>query len=648
MSTRFIAVTLALLAGSVTVRAQEFIPLLTFTNTWRYNQGGADLGANWVTPGYDDSAWPQGLPLFGVESNWPFPYRGNGFTNAATPLLLTAPGSNTQTVTYYFRTRFHYPGTNTVGAVLTAQCHVDDGCVIHLNGVDVGRIRVATNQNWQTLAGVNFEGFLEVTNLNLAPLVPGENVLAVEVHQNSLTSSDVIFGLALHARVPQPLNIVEQPQSQTRELGEGTIFNVGVTGTPVFFQWLKNGAVINGATQSTHVIATNGLSHAGDYSVVVSNASTVLTSAVATLTLVPGVSGPRVNWASVSLLGSTNQISIEFDRKLVAQTVNIGPTTSNNFRVRVAGTTQYLPVENVFYSIGLASRPESYAVVRVGGPLWYIQGFSNYVAEVRNVQSTAGIAVAPGTEVPVYWDYLVPSLSSNATWLVHAAAATDPGIYLENWMDRDYVPGGAWMQAPGPWGSTNSDSVCSGPLRTLIPYQPEPILARTHFNWPEGFPPRGRLRLDFGYEDGLILYCNGLEIYRAAIDSGQVSGFTRANASYSVSVCASTSVTVTNLVPGPNVLAAAVVQSGADTNTDVAFRLGLSVETTIRGLPTPAPVLEAVQLDPGQVRLSWAGAGFVLESATNLPAGPWQVISNATSPFTNPIVPPRQFFRLRQ
>ena len=37
--------------------------------------------------------------------------------------------------------------------------------------------------------------------LTLAGLVPGDNVLAVEVHQNGTASSDVAFGLALDAVV---------------------------------------------------------------------------------------------------------------------------------------------------------------------------------------------------------------------------------------------------------------------------------------------------------------------------------------------------------------------------------------------------------------------------------------------------------------
>jgi hypothetical protein len=38
--------------------------------------------------------------------------------------------SNSQTITYYFSTRFNFPGTNLAGVSLQATNYIDDGCVI--------------------------------------------------------------------------------------------------------------------------------------------------------------------------------------------------------------------------------------------------------------------------------------------------------------------------------------------------------------------------------------------------------------------------------------------------------------------------------------------------------------------------------------
>lgn len=50
------------------IQAQEFTTLLQFTNVWKYNQDGLELGPSWRTNDYDDAAWPQGRGLLGFES----------------------------------------------------------------------------------------------------------------------------------------------------------------------------------------------------------------------------------------------------------------------------------------------------------------------------------------------------------------------------------------------------------------------------------------------------------------------------------------------------------------------------------------------------------------------------------------------------
>jgi hypothetical protein len=62
-------------------------------------------------------------------------------------------------------------------------------------------------------------------------------------------------------------------------------------------------------------------------------------------------------------------------------------------------------------------------------------------------------------------------------------------------------------------------------------------------------------------------------------------------------------------------------------------------------VPAPALFLLA-QPGAGKLVLQWP-SGATLQSATNL-SGPWQDVSSATSPYTNFLAGPRQFFRLRQ
>ena len=159
--------------------------LLRITNAWKFNQTADLTGVNWMAPAYSDSTWPSGPALLYVEG-------------AALP----APKSTALTLgrlTYYFRTHFNLSGSP-AGASLKIDTVLDDGAVFYLNGEEIFRIGMPGGTvGYGTLAnrGVGdavFEGpFIVPGNA----LRAGDNVLAVEVHQNGSTSSDIVFGMTL-------------------------------------------------------------------------------------------------------------------------------------------------------------------------------------------------------------------------------------------------------------------------------------------------------------------------------------------------------------------------------------------------------------------------------------------------------------------
>lgn len=81
--------------------------------------------------------------------------------------------------------------------------------------------------------------------------------------------------------------IVTPPQSQTATVGDTVTFSVDATGTPpLTYQWQDNGVPLAGATSATLTLGNVQLGNAGDYAVVVTNATgDSLTSAPATLTV---------------------------------------------------------------------------------------------------------------------------------------------------------------------------------------------------------------------------------------------------------------------------------------------------------------------------------------------------------------------------
>ncbi|MBN2507208.1 MAG: lamin tail domain-containing protein [Verrucomicrobia bacterium] len=176
------------------------VDLISMTDTfWRYDNTGLDLGAAWRDAGYSDESWSLGIGLFGYETKptvYPYPF------NTTIP----APNQAGGHLTVYYRTHFQW--TNAADFVLYATNYVDDGAVYYINGVEVDRLRLDGEVTYDTEAdNQSSEGTAEVRVLRQDSLVEGDNVLAVEVHQGSPTSSDAVFGLAL-AAVKSITNIV--------------------------------------------------------------------------------------------------------------------------------------------------------------------------------------------------------------------------------------------------------------------------------------------------------------------------------------------------------------------------------------------------------------------------------------------------------
>jgi hypothetical protein len=110
--------------------------------------------------------------------------------------------------TYYFRTRLNVPEIFP-GMALVFTNYIDDGAIFYLNGQEIRRVRMPSGPvGYTTLASSCPINSCEATEdvpdvfrlggealANL--LMPGENVLAVEVHQHGTSSSDIVFGSAI-------------------------------------------------------------------------------------------------------------------------------------------------------------------------------------------------------------------------------------------------------------------------------------------------------------------------------------------------------------------------------------------------------------------------------------------------------------------
>src|SRR6185503_16466233 len=102
-------------------------------------------------------------------------------------------------ITFYFRTHFNFSPTLNISQLELSHV-LDDGAIVYLNGVEVYRNNMPagavtfTTQATSTVGDATYQGPFP---LPLDSLLPGDNVIAVEVHQIGQNSTDIVFGLRL-------------------------------------------------------------------------------------------------------------------------------------------------------------------------------------------------------------------------------------------------------------------------------------------------------------------------------------------------------------------------------------------------------------------------------------------------------------------
>ncbi len=180
-------------------------------SVWRYDASGADLGTAWRSENFDDSTWPLGPALLFVE-------RSDLAAPKNTELELGA-------LTYYFRSEFDLdaePGDIDVQLRL----FVDDGAVVYLNGEEVIRQNMPEGEitaETEATRSVGNARFSEAYPLPIEHLRAGMNLLAVEVHQSSENSNDIVFG----AEVSELITLVAPTHYTENELGWLELYNRG-------------------------------------------------------------------------------------------------------------------------------------------------------------------------------------------------------------------------------------------------------------------------------------------------------------------------------------------------------------------------------------------------------------------------------------
>jgi hypothetical protein len=216
----------------IVVRSPGDAPLVLVPGgaTWKYLDNGSDQGTVWHEPGFNDTEWKSGPAQL-------------GFGDGDEATVLRRGDGDRGFITYYFRRAFEVSTVEGISA-LTLRLLRDDGAVVYLNDHEVFRSNMPDGPiTFNTLAaqtiGPDTENLFLSAFIDPHLLVSGRNVLAVEVHQVSVTSSDVSFDLELIAGGARNIPVVniEVTDAEAAEISP----LLGVPPNPAVFSVTRSG-----------------------------------------------------------------------------------------------------------------------------------------------------------------------------------------------------------------------------------------------------------------------------------------------------------------------------------------------------------------------------------------------------------------------
>lgn len=174
--------------------------LIAAGDAWKYLDNGSNQNTNWQTLAFNDSSWAQGNAELGYGDN------------DETTVVSFGSNPNNTHITTYFRKTINVTNPS-LFTTLNLEILRDDGAVVYINGTEVARSNMPSGTvSFQTLASsaISWPNENSWHSYTLSPLflIPGNNVIAVEIHQSDVTSSDISFNLKLDAiQSAQSINI---------------------------------------------------------------------------------------------------------------------------------------------------------------------------------------------------------------------------------------------------------------------------------------------------------------------------------------------------------------------------------------------------------------------------------------------------------
>ena len=403
--------------------------------------------------------------------------------------------SPNRAVSPQFDTSIGYPQQNKIGDYITVIALNEATCIAYsatFNGEEdiyflrmpdlpirltIAKAGANANLSWNSIPGNTY--CLQYKSTITAPWPVGSNQICFVATNYQSTVSDALlagvdqryYRVVVSAFSGDNPTILSQPTSVTNYVSLATTFTINAYSTATLsYQWKKNGAAIPGATQRALTLRPLALSDAATYTVTISNASGVLDSSPATLTVLsPPTNSPDIS-GLVLHLPFDNNLTDATGRGNNGTAIHLTAGSSNvSSATFVSGTlgsalhyaSTFGATTNTDY-VTLGVRPDlqfgssvNFSVAYwIRLPVGYAGGDLPFFCDAVNSTFNGGFTFAP-----TYGSQGSGSGSVNGGWAVSVLNAANPANGFAAYGDANTINDGAWHHLVHTFDRANGVSV---------------------------------------------------------------------------------------------------------------------------------------------------------------------------------------------
>jgi phage baseplate assembly protein gpV len=491
--------------------------LIPYGSNWNYYDAGSDpvpqSGTTWIETTYDDVLWPSGNGQLGF---------GDG--DEATEI-------SSGIITAYFRKSFSIADPSIYEA-LDLSLTYDDGAVIYINGVEAWRVNMpASAINYGTLSlasnGDNIEAYTRIGNM----LVTGLNTIAVEVHQVTAGSTDLSFDFSLDPVLKEGQRIIALSSEWSYyDSGNEPLFQGGDSWESLEYD--ESGWNM-GFTQA-------GYGDGDEITTIDDNALTVYYKKRFT------IADPSL-YSTIAMDLLYDDGAVVYINGVEVWRVNIGPGIVN-YNTFTLTTSSDNALINTLINNDVLIAGENVVAVEVH----------------QRSASSSDLSFDFSLEAFVTDQYVI--IDENEAWNYYDNLQEPPLDGTNVWYEPAFNDM-SWSNGNAELGYGDNDEA------TTINDQTETAYFRKDFDVsnPSLF---NAVNLDLTYDDGAIVYLNGVEAWRVNMPSGAVDYNTTASGVVSNNAMMSSTIPNT-LLPGNNTIAVEVHQSSTS-SSDISFNLRMT------------------------------------------------------------------------